>query len=271
MEMLAPQLIDNLEEVNQLISDFTRKKCITNNYLLINQLESLINSKNLYVVVGKDNLILLVDRIIYFQVYYHINNLEEQISANTQKPIMMEIVFKGEQPTTIKEFWKRNGFAEHLTRINLSLIYEQKGVFENTNNKLLIKIADSEFESKSTTYLFENDLDRYTGDLKTYEEINQYVKNKNILCAYYENEFCGALQFEFKQSICWLGHIAINSKYRGKGIANALVSTYIELNKETEDSKYQLWVIDNNIPAVSLYNKFGFKHTGKSTVSMLKL
>jgi GNAT superfamily N-acetyltransferase len=271
MEMLAPQLIDNLELVNQLISDFTRKKCITNNYLLISQLESLINSKNLYVVVGNDNLILLVDRIISFQVYYHINNLEEQIFANTQKPLMMEIVFKGDQPSIIKEFWKRNGFVEHLTRINLALTYKQKGEFENTNNNLRIKIADNEFESKSTTYLFENDLDRYTGDLKTYEEINQYVKNRNILCAYYENEFCGALQFEFKQSICWLGHIAIDSKFRGKGIANYLVSTYIELNKQTEDSKYQLWVIDNNLPALNLYYKFGFKHTGKSTVSMLKL
>jgi GNAT superfamily N-acetyltransferase len=269
--MIVPKLIDNLEKVNQLISDYNRKKCISNNYLLTSQFESLIENKKLYEVASNDNLILLVDRVISFQVFYHINNLEEPILVDVNKLLMMEIVYKGEQPSLIKDFWTRSGFAEHLTRINLALIYNQRNVLPNIDNKLLIKIADNEFESKSTTYLFESDLDRYTGDLKTYEEINQYVKNKNILCAYYENEFCGALQFEFKQSICWLGHIAINSKYRGKGIANALVSTYIELNKQTEDSKYQLWVIDNNIPAVSLYNKFGFKHTGKSTVSMLKL
>jgi ribosomal protein S18 acetylase RimI-like enzyme len=271
MEINAPQLIDNLEEVNQLISDFSRKKCFTNNYLLVNQLESLILSKNLYALIGNDNLILLVDKGISFKVYYHINNLEEPFIVNANKPLMMEIVFKGDQPATIKEFWCRNGFAEHLTRMNFSLTYQQKSVVENINSSLVIKIADNEFESKLTTNLFENDLDRYTGDLKSFKEIDTFVKNSNIFCAYFENEFCGALQFEWINSICWLGHIAIDGKYRGKGIANSLVATYIEHNKQTEDTRYQLWVIDNNLPAVNLYKKFGFKHTGKTTVSMLKL
>lgn len=269
--MMLPKLIDNLETVNQLISDYSRKKCISNNYLLTSQLESLIENKKLYEVAGTNNLILLVDRVISFQVYYHINNLEEPILVDVQKPLMMEIVFKGEQPSLIKDFWTRSGFAEHLTRINLALIYKQSDALVNIDNKLLIKIADNEFEAKSTTSLFENDLDRYTGDLKTFDEINEYVKKGNVLCAYYENEFCGALQFEVKQNICWLGHIAIDSKFRGKGIANSLVSSYIETNKQTDDTRYQLWVIDNNLQAVKLYTKFGFKHTGKSTVSMLKL
>jgi ribosomal protein S18 acetylase RimI-like enzyme len=118
--------------------------------------------------------------------------------------------------------------------------------------------------------LLRNSLDMYTGDLLSMDEIKHYVSNRNVLIALYNNETAGVLQFEVKNKIVWLGHIAIDEKFRGKGIANELVKKYIQDNQIVFNTKYQLWVIQDNEAAVKLYRKFGFVYGNKSSTSLLK-
>jgi ribosomal protein S18 acetylase RimI-like enzyme len=182
----------------------------------------------------------------------------------------MEIVYRGLPPVTVKDFWISNGFKEHLTRDNLLLISKDNQQVILGENSINIKFANSYEETGKITELFQNELDTYTSDAKSLAEITGYVNNENVLCAYYDNEFCGALQFEWKNNICWLGHIAIDNQFRGKGIANHLVAEYIRINSVNDNAKFQLWVINENQPAIKLYSKFGFRYTGKSTVSLLR-
>jgi len=265
--------IKDFDEVNNLIEGFTFKNTLTNNYLLADQLQILIANQKLFFIKGKNNLAILADRSISYQVYYLLNDLDENWIFEANKPLMMEILYRNEKnrPDNILKFWEVNGFKEHLTRNNLSLTYKQKVEPKDLNAIIRIQYATSTSEAKYTATLFENDLDRYTGDLKSYEEILHFVKNKNVICAYEGKQLCGALQFELRQNNYWLGHIVVDSDFRGKGIANSLVNAYIDLNRQSEDTRYQLWVIKENVPAVKLYERFGFKYAGKTTVSMLKL
>ena len=119
--------------------------------------------------------------------------------------------------------------------------------------------------------LIENTFDKYTGDILTFQEVNSFAENKNIICAYLEGKLCGVLQFEIKNNVVWLGHIAVAPEFRGNGIANALVKAYISINNESQpDTRYQLWVIQDNTKATTLYNKFGFVYGNKTSASMLK-
>ncbi len=264
-------LIDDFESLNQLITKFQKKNTYSNNYFLIQQFVSLIEEKKMYVFVGQENLYLLVDRGISFQVYYHVNDLAENVDFGVSKPLMMEIVYRGLPPEAVKIFWIRNGFKDHLTRNNLILVSKDIKQIELGESAVKIKLADTSDEAIKITALFQTELDTYTSDAKSLAEITEYVNSQNVLCAYIGNEFAGALQFEWKQNNCWLGHIAVDNKFRGKGIANRLVAEYIRVNAINENTKFQLWVINDNLPAINLYTKFGFRYTGKSTVSLLRI
>jgi ribosomal protein S18 acetylase RimI-like enzyme len=265
--------INSYKVLQDLFDTYSKNTTQTNNYLLASHYEDLIRTSKLFALRGEENLLLLAERNASFQVYYFLNNFQEFLPLNFIKPLMMEIVYRGElkRPSEILNYWEANGFNTHLTRDNLGLVYKNKLDVGLLNASVIVKLASIESEAKYAHDLFEKDLDIYTGDLKTQEEIDTYVANNNLLCAYFDGNLCGALQFEIKNKVVWLGHIVVDSQYRGKGIANSLVEKYLSMNEVGLDTRFQLWVINNNNSAVNLYKRFGFTYAGKSTVSMLKL
>ena len=194
------------------------------------------------------------------------------ISLDTEKPITMEILYRGEaqKPNEIIAYWEGNGFKQHLIRDNMMASYEQLLLSTENTSNVEIRFAETEDELNFTKDLIEKTLDKYTGDILSYEEVRTFVENKNIICAYLKGKLSGILQFEIKNNVVWLGHITVASDFRGKGIAGELVKAYIIKNAKQPNTRYQLWVIQDNVSAKSLYHKFGFIYGSKSTISMLK-
>lgn len=265
--------INSFADLEIFFKNYFLKNTLTNNYVLAEYYQQLINENKIFYVKTTNNIFLLVEKEEFYQLYFFINNLEETVQFQSNKPITMEIVYRGanKKPLEIIEFWEKNGFKEHLTRDNLSLTFGNLKQFEIHNQTVQLKYADNENEAQLIQTLFENSLDKYTGDLLSMSDVRKYVSNNNIICAYINQQFCGALQFEIKNNIVWLGHIVTSIEYRGNGIANHLVKKYIEDNSLGANTRYQLWVINDNIAAKSLYEKFGFVYTNKSTTSLLKL
>jgi len=265
--------ISNFPELTDLINLYSNSLTQSNNYLLGVAFDDLIKQRKLFYIKGKFNLYLLVDRNISYQLYYFINNFQESFKNNIDKPLVIEVVYKGEikKPRAIIDYFELNGFSTHLTRDNMALSFTNEVTFRPHNINAHIKIANTKYEASYVCDLFASQLDIYTGDLKTQKEINKYIENGNILCAYYNDNLCGALQFEIKNKVNWLGHLAVDLHYRGNGIASLLVENYLKIGVAKSDTRFQLWVINSNESAVNLYKKFRFTHTGKSTISMLKL
>lgn len=267
------KLITSIDILNEITSNYFLKKTITNNYLLPAAYIQLIDEKRLFFIEGDTNCLLLVQKNGFYRLFYYINNLSEILDVISNKPIVMEILYRGEshKQQDVFTFWERCGFKMHLTRDNMVASFKQMTLPKEPLSDLKCKYANTELETIFTKKLLENSLDEYTGDRLSSEEVKSYVKNNNIICAYWENELAGALQFEIKNNVVWLGHIAVSPKFRGKGIAKELVKVYIEVNKTAPSTRYQLWVINDNLSAVSLYNRFGFIYGNKSSASMLKL
>ncbi|WP_141501377.1 GNAT family N-acetyltransferase [Paenibacillus luteus] len=62
--------------------------------------------------------------------------------------------------------------------------------------------------------------------------------------------------------------MAITEACRGKGIGNALLKTMVEELRRKQVSKISLSVDPNNVPAMKLYQRFGFKVVGVSGTSV---
>ena len=73
-----------------------------------------------------------------------------------------------------------------------------------------------------------------------------------LFCAYKDDIICGMLQADFKNNVYWLGHIVVHKDFRGIGLANLLVNHYLKEGLRLKVKKFQLWVVNNNVPAINL-------------------
>ncbi|GAB1448408.1 hypothetical protein MASR2M44_14170 [Bacteroidota bacterium] len=263
--------IDSFQELEELLLKFQLPRNLTNNFLMPSVLEEQIQRGNLWIDSSLSNCCLLVDKGFCYQIYYHVNSAEEKFNLPVDKPLVLEIVYRGSlgYPEEVVSFWEKQGFAKYLKRDNLALA-GAKVMPVTLNPDVVIELLNDDLAVNFAYHLFSKDLDRYTGDWRSLEEIHAYAINKQLLFAHIEGKLAGVLQMEHKNNINWLGHIAVSEEFRGRGIANSLVDRFIKHGWNGPSTKYQLWVIHDNEPAIKLYARFGFVYAGKSTASMIK-
>lgn len=265
--------ITNLNQLDDAVQLYFRKGTLTNNYLLVKAYEEYILNKKLAFVSTESNIAFLLEKHDHYQIYYYLNNFQEILVLPIDKPIVMEVLYRGESrlPNEIFYYWEKHGFKMHLTRDNMVAVYNKINIHQDESVDIVIRYAVSVEEVQFAQNIFDAALDKYTGDRLTFNELKQYALQNNLFCAYYNGELAGVLQFEIKNNVVWLGHIAVDESYRGKGIAKELVRRYIADNKSDQNTRYQLWVIQDNMGAINLYRKFDFVYGNKSTASMLKI
>lgn len=86
---------------------------------------------------------------------------------------------------------------------------------------------------------------------------------KNIFATYLvaklDNRIVGYLGLWFVMDECHITNIAVHSDFRKQNIATRLIQEMFKLCKEHETTYITLEVRKSNVPAISLYKKFGFK------------
>lgn len=258
--------------LKELVGRYYVKTTLTNNYIMLDDYRQYIEYGRLAFIAGANNLVLLLRKKGFYQLYYYLNDLDEKMSLPTENTIVMEILYRGEsdKPYQVIEYWEKNSFVQHLSRDQMvgsikKIIFPKK-----LNDKVEIKYVNEPEEVEFAYQLIKNTFDTYTGDILTRDEVKSYAEIECILLALIDGKPCGILQLEIKNNVSWLGHIAVDSSYRKQGIANALVSSWIKKTSDQPSARYQLWVIQDNIPALNLYEKSGFVYANKSTISMLK-
>lgn len=267
------QLVSNITSIDQLISQFSVKGTCSNNYLLASTYEEYIKDGRLYLISGVSNAGLLVENEGFYRLYYYLNDFDEVFEGLPSEPVALEILYRGETKRPIAEmaYWEKNGFHQHLVRDNMMASYSHLTLPRLSATEVSITYTQNREEVAYVHALMQSSLDRYTGDQMSLEELEDAALNRNILLANWNGKMAGFLRFYLKNNVVWLGHIVVADEYRGKGTANELVRAFVLENHKGDDTRYQLWVIQDNIGAVRLYQKFGFKSANKSSASMLKL
>lgn len=65
----------------------------------------------------------------------------------------------------------------------------------------------------------------------------------------------------------WIHNFFVDPAMRGKGVGNMLMRTVKDYGKSKGCSFMQLTVLDNNSPAIAMYQKFGFRTEMQDMVS----
>lgn len=264
--------ISNISTLEKIIDEHTLENTLTNNYILLQDFKNYIKEKRIFYWIGDSNLYLFIQKEGFYRLYYLVNNIDSK-NYFSKHQIVLEILFRGNKdfPHSHIDFWKRNGFVSHITRDCYFLNADSIIPFENKKKKgVKIEPAKTREDIVFSKKLIDENLDFYTGDRLTLTEIENFSDRGSLFCAYKDDLICGMLQANLKNNVYWLGHIVVHKDFRGLGLAHLLVNQYLEEGLRLKVRQFQLWVINDNIPAINLYKKKGFKYLNKSTHSLLK-
>lgn len=267
--------IGSVGELEAIFGRFFKKGTHTNNYILAAEYESHIYAECLYVHVDDNNAFLFLDKGHALRLYYFINDIKQTLRLTLDRPVVLEILYRGEQhfPTTEVDFFIRSGFVKHLTRDCLALAANKipdEAFLNDIPKSITVGFAVSNDAVKQAYELFDQNLDLLTGDWMSESGVAAAAASQQLFCAYQDGEPAGYLHAEMKHSVYWLRHVVVEAKYRGRGMGEVLLKHYLSSGKAISCRQYQLWVIKENVPAYKLYEKAGFAYFNRSTYSLIK-
>lgn len=264
--------INEFSHYQRIVDSYKRKGYLTNDYLY-NEVRELISQERLYECCGVNNAFLFVKKEECQRLYYYLNDLTEKHDFDLDENLVVEILFRGNigTPDDEIEYLKKNGFDSFLRRDQYSAMYKDLAVSEEVE-EVVVEVAKSIDLVEWACLFFNATFDHYTGDYISCEEYQTILDDGNMLIASSPSgEKLGALHQTINKGVATLSHVAVIPEARGNHVGQALLNAFIELNHVDEKSRYMLWVQAQNVPAVRMYQKKGFKYVGKSTISMLKL
>lgn len=267
---MNPQKLETYEQYVELVGRYNRKKRFTNDYLQ-NEAADLIIHDRLFAVCGQDNALLLVQKEGFYRLYYYINNTDEHLELPASE-LVTEILFRGENaPEAEVQLLERMGFKKNLVRDQYFAKYAsltQPILIEGVKIEIATAIDDVLWAIR----LFNASFDKWSGDYIPEAQAQLLIQEKAILIAKdMVGNRLGALQFELRQGACWLNHVVVLPESRGMKVGRGLTEAYIEQGHVDDNSRYMLWVQQQNVSAVAMYRNKGFAPMNKSTLSMIKL
>lgn len=266
----------SLEEIDNLLQKYARSGTVSNDYMLRDEIAGHISKGSLFAEHDENNLFLFLKKEGFFRLYYHLNDFESIPRFQEEQPIVQEILYRGAKRYPEQEiaFWTKAGFKIHIGR---DCYFANPGEIQQISNSLIIKQGASIRAIQEDKYIVEAQslireyLDPFTGDILSLPELMDFSMRNELFGVFTNSELVGVLQAELKNNIYWLGHMVVKSNYRGQKLSTLLLHHYFQKGIELKCRQFQLWVINDNKPALSLYQKYGFNYLSKSTISLLKI
>ena len=269
--------VNDYARYQAIVEQYNKKGCLSNDFIYQEAADLIIHDK-LYEYCGENNAFLFVVKDKCMRLYYYLNDLAEVYNFEVDENLVVEIIFRGNlgQPQDEMEYLSKCGFRLHLRRDQYTGVYKDLETPRLVAGVTVAKASSLE-EVDLACELFNKSFDHYSGDYlakDVYESL--YTSGSILIAKDLQGQFVGALHQTVERRVAWISHVAVVESYRGHGVGQALLDTFIEQNANPDmelkqKTRYMLWVQAQNAAAVSMYQKKGFKYMNKSTISMIKL
>lgn len=232
------------------------------NYLLTNYYYKDLSYNELTFFSNKNGLLFFSYDKEYnvYRVYYIVNNLKDLdklfLQANWNKNSLLEIINKNIIDDALKKIFLKHGFIEFKVLQRMS--------FLDNNEKNLELFEDINYcnlkDVENLKEIFKSNFNKYSENLPSTEEIKKTIESKFIIKLVDQEKMIGFLWFDKKQVLTELRYLFIDKNYRGINLSKKLIEQYLYLTKDIK--KKQLWVLEDNVVAINLYEKFSYKSEG---------
>ena len=198
-----------------------------------------------------------------FDLYFFLEKDAKPIELpELEKPLVFEQVALAKNPPALEE-WEAIGFAKYLQRKRLFLSAKKTEAEQRE-----ISFAKVE-EAEIILRMMEEAFEPYTSALPDLETLKQDISENRVIAFREDEKLPGFLRFGREKKVSVLWQIVVSPEGRGKGIGNSLVRDWISLERD-EVAKFQLWVREDNPPALKMYETLDFLPDGRIAPVMLK-
>lgn len=201
----------------------------------------------------------------FYRLFYFLDkeNSPEVLPAVDEPIILEEVLLANKERVPSQENWEKVGFQAYLERKRMYLMSKDVVTEERKVSFAAENLLEDIFQ------LMLESFEPFSSALPTKEALLADILNQKVLISSQNQKLLGFLHFgEMKQgSMLW--HIAVKPEARGLGIGEGLVRDWLFVQKDIA-KKFFLWVRTDNLPALRMYDKFGFLPDGRLAPVMIK-
>ncbi len=258
------KIVETNEVFNSLLGKYLNKSYLNNASRLIRDYSAFIRGGRLYYIEKDNYLFFLEDCKGFYNLYYFILETNLLVDADDLKsdvPVVADDVYSGDKRSPAVSSLLEAGFEKYLTRVYETLKINE----EYVNNRKDIKFDDVRFahtdDADFILQLQNEYIDKYTGNALSEEDMLASIKNDLVLGAYEGDNLTGYLRLGLNKKTSTMEGLVVDGGFRGKGYSKQLINYLIDYCYKRDYNKIDLWVRDDNVSALKLYDFFGFEHT----------
>lgn len=245
-----------------------KRKLLTNFYLSVSQLaESISYGEVWYEYKEEAYLNLIIQDDGFFRLYYFIADIENYQFQYDGIPCVCDIFFNEQTETSdrVSRAVRKAGFREYAAFSKWAC----KSPITDVPVRNDLRIVRQ--GSKEVMDILFQYFDSYTDYLPRKRELSAFLSEKEFFCAYDERmkTLAGALIFTPKERTITEEFLFVRNDLRGKRISEYLYCSLYRLF-ENLNLQYIAWIQDNNIPCITLHEKYSYHREKMKKITFLK-
>lgn len=260
--------IESISDLSRLITEQWKPGVLTNAAFSAEAFQNEIDAGTLYAVELSGGLLLLRRREGYDRLNFYLQpstGLEDWVP---QRTTVLEIPARDRDQglRAMGPVWEQAGFE--LKRSRLRIGCRRKEVPAGAATEIQIRNARTEDQSWIMDLMYRI-YEPMTSCIPTQAELAADIAEENVVCAQTpDGEPAGFLHMSRTKRSTECRHLAVEPRMRRRGIAGAMFAFDWA---RARTPLYQIWVDQDNFPALRLYEKLGYSPDGwESTVWICK-
>jgi ribosomal protein S18 acetylase RimI-like enzyme len=253
----------------------------TNCYLLPDELRTLLDGGGLRYANEADDLLLMVDQRGYSRLYFYTATLTPVRPARllalqtVRQPVLLDLVTRN--PATIQPLieakWMPSGFCLHsrYLRMRLAARGALPAAREDAPTGGAYRIrTDDAAHIPEILALWEHCLDPYSIALPDGDALQALMAQSQVFYVLSgEGALCAAALANRQGAKVTLQHVCVHPDFRRQGLARLLLTAAMQADQAAGVANWLLWVAQENLPAVQLYQSLGFEPDGTVSAQLI--
>lgn len=253
--------INDLQELSRLITAQWKRGVVTNAAFSAEAFRKEIEAGTLYAQELSSALVLLRRREGFDRLNFYLQPEGNLAGWEPEQTTVLEIPSRPQDAAlrASESLWEKSGFTLQFRRKRIVL--KEDANLKTVDCRVPVRPALVQDQKQIERIMYQA-YDPLTACLPTKEELAEDITKGDVLCAEEDGRIMGFIHLSCTRRATECRHLAVLPEARGRGIALSLLAADC---RRARTPQYLLWVAENNLPALQLYEKAGYVPDGWSS------